>query len=102
MLIFDIFGPWLLYYQWSLMLSVEKLHELDLMFSYIFFFRLLDAGSSSSSTGTLLFLKYIGVKMINQTYTGFIQASMSKIQGLFKDFSSLSNSFQGLNVNEKY
>ena len=46
--------------QWSLMLLVEKLHELDLMFSYIFFFRLLDAGSSSSSTGTLLFLKHIG------------------------------------------
>ena len=34
--------------------------------------------------------------------TGFIQSSLSK----FKDFSrtskSLSNSFQGLNVNEKY
>ena len=27
---------------------------------------------------------------------------MSKIQGLFKDFSSLSNSFQGLKVDEKY
>ena len=28
--------------------------------------------------------------------TGFIQASLSKIQGLFKDFSRLSYSFQGL------
>ena len=27
---------------------------------------------------------------------------MSKIQGLFKHFSSLSNSFQGVKVNEKY
>ena len=34
--------------------------------------------------------------------TGFIQASMSKIQGLFKDFSSLSNSFHGLKSYEKY
>ena len=33
---------------------------------------------------------------------GFIQASMSKIQGLLKDFSSPSNSFQGLKNNEKY
>ena len=32
----------------------------------------------------------------------FIQASMSKIQALFKDFSSLANSFQGLKFNEKY
>ena len=30
--------------------------------------------------------------------TGFIQASLSKIQGLFKDFLRLSFSFQGLKV----
>ena len=34
--------------------------------------------------------------------TGFIQASLSKIQGLFKDFISLSKNFQGLKVDEKY
>ena len=34
------------------------------------------------------------------TNTGFIQASLSKIQGLFKDFSRLSYSFQGLKVYE--
>ena len=33
--------------------------------------------------------------------SGFIQASRSKIQGLFKDFSRLSYSFQGLKVYEK-
>ena len=31
----------------------------------------------------------------------FIQASMSKIQGFFKDFSRLSYSFQGLKVYER-
>ena len=41
-------------------------------------------------------------KSDNNQCTGFIQASMSKIKGLFKDLSSLSNSFQGLKVNEKY
>ena len=30
--------------------------------------------------------------------SGFLQASMSKIQGLFNDFSRLSYSFQGLKV----
>ena len=30
----------------------------------------------------------------------FVQASMSKIQGLFKDFKNISYIFQGLNVNE--
>ena len=34
--------------------------------------------------------------------TGFIQASMSKIQGFSRTSISLSNSFQGLKVNEKY
>ena len=34
--------------------------------------------------------------------TGFIQGSMSKIQGLFKDSSRLFYSFQGLKVSEKY
>ena len=34
--------------------------------------------------------------------TGFIQASMSKNKGLFKDFLKLSNSFQGITVDEKY
>ena len=33
-----------------------------------------------------------------QYSTGFIQANLNKIQGLFKDFSSLSYSFQGLKV----
>ena len=37
-----------------------------------------------------------------ETVSGFIQANMSKIQGFFKDLSSLSYSFQGLKVNEKY
>ena len=30
---------------------------------------------------------------------GFVQASISKIQGLFKDYP---NSFQGLKINENY
>ena len=34
--------------------------------------------------------------------SGFIQASLSKIQGLFKDFLRLSYSFQGVKVDEKY
>ena len=34
--------------------------------------------------------------------SGFIQVSLSKIQGLFKDFSRLFYSFQGLKVQEKY
>ena len=34
--------------------------------------------------------------------TGFIQGSLSKIQGLFKDFSRLFYSFQRLKVEEKY
>ena len=33
--------------------------------------------------------------------TGFIQASMSKIQGLFKDFLKSLQQIQGLKVNEK-
>ena len=33
--------------------------------------------------------------------SGFIQANMSKIQGLFKDFSRLSYTFQGLKFYEK-
>ena len=33
--------------------------------------------------------------------TRFIQAGLCKIQGLFKDFSRLSHSFQGLEVYEK-
>ena len=58
-----------------------------------------------SNGGALGGLKQINC--INQTTdTGYVPASMSKIQGLFKDFSrtskSLSNSFHGLNVNEKY
>ena len=49
---------------------------------------------------------FLGVLRVNPFQTngiisGFTQASMSKIQGLFKDFFSLSNSFQGLKVNEK-
>ena len=32
------------------------------------------------------------------TLTGFIQGSLSKIQGLFKEFSRLFYSFQGLKV----
>ena len=32
--------------------------------------------------------------------TGFVQASMSKIQGLLRTSESLSNSFQGFKVNE--
>ena len=36
--------------------------------------------------------------ILRLTFTEFIQASMSKIQGLFKDFSSLCNSFQGLKL----
>ena len=39
--------------------------------------------------------------IITYPYSGFTQASISKIQGLFKDFSSLSYSFQGLKVYEK-
>ena len=34
--------------------------------------------------------------------TGFIPASLSKIQGLFNIFSRLSQSFQGLKVYEKF
>ena len=34
--------------------------------------------------------------------TGFIQANMSKIQGLSRTSKDLSNSFQGLKVNAKY
>ena len=34
------------------------------------------------------------------TITGFVQASMSKIQGLFKDFYKPLQQFQGLNANE--
>ena len=33
--------------------------------------------------------------------TGFIQASLGKVQGLFKNFSRLSYSFQGLKFKEK-
>ena len=36
------------------------------------------------------------------TNIGFIQASLSKIQGLSRTSKSLFNSFQGLTVNEKY
>ena len=36
------------------------------------------------------------------TIPGFIQGRLSKIQGLFKDFSRLFNSFQGLKVEDKY
>ena len=40
-------------------------------------------------------------KNITAGVTGFIQANLSKIQGLFKDFSGLSYSFQILKVYEK-
>ena len=38
----------------------------------------------------------------NGDITGFVQASMSKIQELFKDFKKPLQQFQGLNVNKKY
>ena len=37
----------------------------------------------------------------SERYTRFIQASLCKFQGLFKDFSRLSYSFQELKVYEK-
>ena len=39
-----------------------------------------------------------GHNSVSGDSSGFIQASMSKIQGLFKDFLRLSYSFQGLEV----
>ena len=39
---------------------------------------------------------YNKCKVESDAITGFIQASMSKIQGLFKDFSRIFYSFQGL------
>ena len=41
------------------------------------------------------------VNILGVSISGFIQASLSKIQGLFKDFSRLSYSFQGLKLYEK-
>ena len=38
------------------------------------------------------------VYFMELSLTGFIQASLSKIQGLFKEFSKLFYSFQGLKV----
>ena len=38
------------------------------------------------------------VYLIAVIFTGFIQGSLNKIQGLFKDFSRLFYSFQGLKV----
>ena len=55
----------------------------------------------------LLFYELAHMRMLinvfdTQTaFTGFIQASLSQIQGLFKDFSRLSYTFQGLKVYEK-
>ena len=39
---------------------------------------------------------------IDKTYDRVHTGNMSKIQGLLKTFQSISNSFQGLKVNEKY
>ena len=41
---------------------------------------------------------YIDTIMTRSSITGFIQGGLSKIQGCFKDFSRLFNSFQGLKV----
>ena len=46
--------------------------------------------------------RYIRLSMVWVISTGFIQGSLSKIQGLFKDFSGLIYSFKGLKVKEKY
>ena len=37
-------------------------------------------------------------RKFEEVHSGFIQASLSKIKGLFKDLSRLSYSFQGLKV----
>ena len=49
---------------------------------------------------TLLFNLHDVMKTVIAN-TGLIQESLSKIQGLFKDFLRLSYSFQGLKVYEK-
>ena len=43
-------------------------------------------------------LKYTDISSKSKRRIGFIQGSLSKIQGLFKDFSRLFYSFQGLKV----
>ena len=49
-------------------------------------------------------LGYLSTALLPNYYqlpcTGFIQPSLNKIQGLFKDFLRLSYSFQGLKVYE--
>ena len=92
----------------------STLHYLKLVIRFCIPATLLE----SMPTGSVHFYDYIisekgtssamSLSLIRSSYsvTGFIQASMSKIQGFSRTSNSFSNSFQGLmknyKVNEKY